>query len=94
MNKKELWQIGGIFFATISTWIAAPIIIGLYTGSWLDNRYQTKPWLTLGLVLLAFIISNFGIYKESQKLFKRLDQVKIKPTVTKVDQNDRNQPQS
>ncbi|MBN1779086.1 MAG: AtpZ/AtpI family protein [Candidatus Buchananbacteria bacterium] len=95
INRKELWQIGATFFGIISAWVAAPIVLALFVGSWLDNRYQTAPWWTLGLVLSAFVISNIGIYQESKKLLNKLDQTKTKNTVSKtLNQNDRNQSQS
>ncbi len=47
--------------------IALPLIVLVYIGKWLDNRYQTKYFVVLGLVL-AITISSMGIYKQIKKL--------------------------
>lgn len=72
--KDKLWQTAISFFATLSVWVAGPIIAALLTGNWFDNHYQTEPWGVLGFIAVAFVISNIGIVKESKKLMRQMEQ--------------------
>jgi len=60
-------------FIKVSSWIVAPIVGALLLGRYLDNRFQTKPWIFLGLTALAFVISMFGILKETMIYMKELE---------------------
>ena len=74
-NKtKELWYMPAIrMFANVSGWIAGPIIIALFVGKWLDKKYDTAPWIFLGLTGIAFLISIFGIMKILIKYLKDIE---------------------
>ena len=67
------WQPAITMFLKLSVWIAAPVIIALYLGKWLDKRYATEPWLFLASVGLAFLISLFGLIRNAAKEFKKLE---------------------
>ena len=67
------WQPSLLFFSKLSGWIAGPIIIAMFLGQWLDEKYGTDPWLFLLTVGVAFFISSFGIVKDSIKEIKRLE---------------------
>lgn len=54
----------GIDFAVM---IAAPLIIFIYAGTWLDTRKGTKYWVIVGIVL-ALVTSTVGIRKQIIKL--------------------------
>ncbi len=77
MNKDKQdqpwWQPGLTLFLQLSGWIAGPIIIAVFLGHWLDERYNTSPWLFLLSVGIAFIISNVGIVKQSLKSMKEME---------------------
>ena len=75
-NDQEVswWQPSLILFGRLSGWIAFPVIIALFVGKWLDQRYQTEPWLFLLSVGIAFILSSFGIVKEASKAMKSLSE--------------------
>ena len=73
MNKdKNNWQEGAKVFMDISGWIVGPIIIALFAGQALDKHFGTKPFLFLGLALLAFIITIFGIVRVVKKYQKKI----------------------
>jgi hypothetical protein len=38
--------------------IALPIVTLGLLGKWLDGRYGTKPWITLGGILLAILVTS------------------------------------
>jgi len=61
-NKSENWWKPALdLFAKISGWIVIPILIGLYLGKWLDNKYDKSPTFLLICVGVAFIITNVGL---------------------------------
>jgi len=66
-NKSSWWRPGLIMFTRVSALIAFPIIIALYVGKYLDNKYNTSPWIFLGLTFIAFIISITAIWKNISK---------------------------
>ena len=44
-SKKAWWSQPVQMFLRISGWIAVPLIITLYLGKWLDDKFGTAPWL-------------------------------------------------
>ncbi|MFA6973796.1 MAG: AtpZ/AtpI family protein [Parcubacteria group bacterium] len=76
-NKKKpevvWWQPAIVMFSRLSGWIIGPIIIALFVGKWLDKKYGTDPWLFLGSVGIAFVISTFGIIMDARKELRRID---------------------
>jgi F0F1-type ATP synthase assembly protein I len=60
-------------FYRVSSWVVAPLILALLLGKWLDNRYQTEPWLLLGFTLVAFFVSMWKIIKESTEFIDRIE---------------------
>jgi F0F1-type ATP synthase assembly protein I len=74
-NKKEnWWQKPVLLFAELSSWIAFPVLMAVFIGKWLDQRYGTKPWLFLVTVAVAFVISTIGIVKNAVKNIKSIEQ--------------------
>lgn len=73
--KEEVawWQPSLILFSRLSLWIGAPIIFALFIGKWLDERYQTEPWLFLFSIGVAFIGSSVGITKEAKKAIEKIE---------------------
>jgi len=86
------WQPGMILFTRLSGWIAGPIIIALFVGRYLDQKYHTEPWLFLLSVGLAFVISMFGIVHDTLKELKRIEKedLKSKFQSTKSQINNKN----
>ena len=39
-NKKMIALAIGLV-GQVTGWIAAPLLLGLFAGNWLDNKYQT-----------------------------------------------------
>lgn len=72
--KKESWSLVLRVMANLSIWIAAPVIIGSILGEWLDEKFNTKPWLLLATIGVAFIVSMYGLVLNAQKEFKKIDE--------------------
>jgi F0F1-type ATP synthase assembly protein I len=67
------WQKSVEIFSRLSVWIAAPVIIGSFLGKWLDKKFNTEPFLFIATMGVMFILSMFGLIKETMKEFKSLD---------------------
>ena len=78
-NNQETawWQPAMTIFSQVTGLIAGPILIALFVGKALDKKYNTDPWIFLGLTAVAFFISSMGIVKiaanYSKKIEKELD---------------------
>jgi F0F1-type ATP synthase assembly protein I len=74
-SKKSgnVWREPLIVFGKISGWVATPVIGSLFIGKFLDQKFGTTPIIFLSLTGLAFLISCFGIYKESVKYLKDIE---------------------
>jgi F0F1-type ATP synthase assembly protein I len=73
-QNKEWWKPGVEIFSQVSGWIAAPIILALVLGKYLDGRFDTKPWIFIGLTGVAFLISSFGIIKVVTRYMKKIEE--------------------
>ncbi len=40
----------------LGTVIMVPILVGIFAGRWLDRRFHTGLWFTLGLLLLGLVL--------------------------------------
>ena len=77
--KNEFWGTSLRIMANISAWIAFPVIIGLYLGKWLDQKFGTDPWLFLVTIAFFFLISLYGLFTSMKKEAKRLEKnIKVK----------------
>lgn len=65
-----------MMFLRLSVWIAGPVIIALYLGDWLDEKYGTEPWLFLGCMILAFLVSLYGLVKNTAAEFNKMEKNK------------------
>lgn len=58
-NRKS-WHKAVTMGATLSTTVTGLVGGGYFLGHYLDARWGTKPWLTLGLMLMGLVFG--GIY--------------------------------
>lgn len=73
-NKAPWWSGGLIIFTKVSASIAIPIVIALYVGKYFDNKFNTSPYIFLGLTFVAFFTSAFSIWKNVKKYIKDLEE--------------------
>lgn len=71
--KTESWPLALKVTARVTGWIAFPVIIGMFLGKWLDQKYGTEPWLFLATIGVSFVVSMAGLVKEALKEFKNID---------------------
>ncbi|MBT3690044.1 AtpZ/AtpI family protein [bacterium] len=62
-QNNAWWQPAIAIFTQVTGYIAGPIIIALYLGKYLDEKYNSEPWIFLGLTAIAFTISCWGIVR-------------------------------
>ena len=74
MKKQAWWQPAILMFFRLSVWIAVPIIIALFVGKWLDEKYHSEPWLFLLSIGAAFIISMAGLVKNTLNEYKKIEE--------------------
>jgi F0F1-type ATP synthase assembly protein I len=73
-NDKNWWKPGIVIFVKVSASVAIPIVLALFIGKYLDTKYNTTPWIFLGLTAIAFIISLVTIYRSLTDYMKKLEQ--------------------
>ena len=67
------WAPAVEIFTEVSGWIAGPIILALVLGKYLDGRFDTKPWIFIGLTAIAFLVSSFGIVRVVSKYMRKIE---------------------
>ncbi len=60
-------------FVRMSGWIVAPVLLGTLLGRWLDEKYDTAPWMLVGTVGIAFVISMVGLVIEVTREYKKIE---------------------
>lgn len=72
-QDKELWRLGLTAFAQMSGAIAMPVLIALFVGRFLDQKYQSGHLYFFTLTLVAFIISCISIGVLGLKYLKEIN---------------------
>jgi len=85
--KKIWWQPALVFFSQATGAIVVPLLVALFVGRYLDNKYHTVPWIFLGLTVISFAVSCVALVILAQKSLKLME----KDTLKK-DERTRNHP--
>ena len=59
-QKKEIvpwWQPGMKLFLRLSSWIGGPVIVAVLIGKYLDQIFNSQPWILLASVTVSFVVS-------------------------------------
>ena len=67
------WEPALKLFGEVTGLIAAPIVIALYIGRWLDERFGTDPIFFIGITALAMILSTIAIVRISTRYMKEME---------------------
>lgn len=62
-SKNNGYREAIFLFVKVSGWIALPIVLTLFLGRYLDDKYDTAPWILIGSAVISFVLSIFGIKK-------------------------------
>ncbi len=74
LNVKEVWWRSGLeIFYKVSGYIVIPVVLALILGKALDNYFNTKPWIFLGLTGVAFIVSSYSIVYTVSRYMKSIE---------------------
>jgi len=60
--------------SNITAWIVGPVLVGVFLGKWLDQKFNTDPWLFLASVGFCFLVSIFGLVKSALREFKKIEE--------------------
>lgn len=71
-DKNEVRRMAILLFSRITSWIAFPVIFGVFVGKYLDQRYGTGNFWLLTVVGFSFLISMVAIIKETNKGYKKI----------------------
>ena len=63
-----------LVFTGIAFQMGATIFLGAYFGKMLDEKYPSdKKWFTLGLTLLALVVSMYNILNQLKRINEKQD---------------------
>ena len=69
-NKKGLasglqlaWELGYL--------IAIPLVVFALTGRFLDQRFDTSPWILLAGIFLALVVSGIAVARKALEVMKQ-----------------------
>ena len=68
------WSQGLILFARFSSWIIAPVLLGVFLGRWLENKFGGGQFIFLATVGVSFLISMAGLVLETTKEYRRIEE--------------------
>ncbi len=72
-GSNKDWKPALFLFVKISGWIAFPVILSLLLGKFLDKKFGTDPIIFLSLTGESFVVSVFGIIKETRKVIEQIE---------------------
>jgi len=89
-NSSE-WQKGLGLAMQLSGWLIGPLLLALFLGQYLDEKYQTAPLFFLILTGLAFLATAGGMTLETIKYMKGLEkELKKSKSQEKMPTQDQN----
>lgn len=72
-KNSTWWRPSLILFGKLSSWIVAPIIVGMIFGKYLDKRFDSEPIMLIMVVGFSFLISMYGLIKETMKEYRKIE---------------------
>ena len=72
-GEKYWWSAGLALFSRLSAWIVGPILLAIFVGKKLDDKFESAPWLFLLSVGVAFVISISAMVRIGLKEFGKID---------------------
>ena len=75
LKQKAWWQPGIEVFSQIAGLIVFPLLFAIFLGNWLQDRYGHEPWLYIGSVATAFVITNVGLVVITVKASRKMQDI-------------------
>lgn len=73
-NNNAWWRPAMHLFAQISAWIVGPIVVALFLGAWLDDKYNDgQSFYFYICIAVAFLITNIGLVINVIKAAKTME---------------------
>lgn len=66
------WKPALALFLRLSSWVAAPVLLGTFLGKYLDKRLDSEPLMLIAVVSFSFLISMYGLIKETTKEYRKI----------------------
>ncbi len=57
-------------FIGVGWYIGSCIVLGVFGGLWLDNKFNTRPILVIAGLFLGLVIAFYGMYRMLVPLIK------------------------
>ena len=67
INKKGKWLQKVVESSSLGFEFAAFILIGAFIGNYLDERWNTSPWIMLTGFILGVFMSFYRLYEYAKK---------------------------
>lgn len=61
-EKKSDWFIDPTYL-NLGFYLITPLVVGVFLGLYLDNKFRTKPAFTLLFILLGLISTFYNLFK-------------------------------
>ncbi|MCL6448675.1 MAG: AtpZ/AtpI family protein [Armatimonadetes bacterium] len=74
-NINKFLTVGRAFAlaSTVSFQLAVPILLGVFGGRYLDERFGTQPWLMITGLFLGLAAGVTGVVRVVQSFFRERD---------------------
>ena len=56
------WQ-AALRLVGVGWYVGGCIVLGVFAGLWLDNKFDTKPLLVIVGLILGIVVAFYGVYR-------------------------------
>lgn len=71
-QNNQWWKPAMFFYAKVTSWIILPLAIALFLGKYARESLGSQVWFFIA-VILGFLITCFGIYREIKTYQKEVN---------------------
>ncbi len=73
-SLKKVWYSDALsMFFRLSAWVVVPVVLASLLGNYLDDKYNTDPWILIVCVGLSFVFTMIVLVKETLKSFREIE---------------------
>ena len=74
-DDRKFWLFGIRIMGEFGGLIAIPVVVFVFLGRWLDGRWATTPWMTIGGFVLAAIISSIIVWRRTKEVAREYQEL-------------------